>query len=313
MKTFTEMSLERHVLNGATMGTRYCAVFYAPATLDLVSIAQDLFAAVDRVDRQMSTWKPDSDLNRLNGAPIGAWVEIPPELGRVLAAGQRIGRLTGSAFDMGVGDLVASSGFGATPRVPDPVVHAARISTTRISASTMLVLSPDRCHAQRMGPISLDLSGIAKGFGVDELARVLDQHAIVAWLVSIDGEVRARGTKPDGTAWAVAVETPDIGARSALGVLELTDMAVATSGHYRHFKAETAGNISHTMDPRTGQPLQNSVACVTVLAKTCMEADALATAFMVMGENSGPKMAQVMGLEAIFVCDDGRVLTNLPL
>lgn len=311
MKTSTKLPLERHILNGATMGTRYSAVFYAAPALDLAPIARDLFEAVDRVDQQMSTWKPQSDLNRLNAAPVDMWIDIPPELGRVLAEGQRISHLTGGAFDMGVGDLIASNGFGASPGVPDPVAQAARQGKARLFASTMLEFSPDRRRARRTGPVSLDLSGIAKGFGVDELGRVLDQHGITDWLVSLDGELRANGTKPDSENWAVALEKPEIGARSALSVLELSDTAIATSGNYRHLRREGGKMVSHTMDPRTGEPVQNGLASVSVLAKTCMEADAFATAFFVMGEDAGPKMAQVLGFEAIFITQNGDVLSNL--
>lgn len=312
MKTPIEPPLLRHILNGATMGTRYSATFHAPGGLDITPIAKALFEAVDRVDRQMSTWKPDSDLNRLNAAPIGDWVEIPRELGQVLAEGLRIGRLSGGAFDMGVGDLVAMHGFGALAGSADPAARAARASAVPVSAGSMLELNHGHHRARRLGPVSLDLSGIAKGFGVDELARALERSGITSWLVGIDGEMRARGTKPDGQPWAIAVERPEPGLRAAMGVLALTDAAVATSGSYRQIRDGANGHLSHTMDPRSGLPLNNKLVSVTVLAKTCMEADALATALFVMGEQNGPKMAQALGLEAIFVLKDGQVLSNLP-
>lgn len=312
MKTSTEPPLHRHVLNGATMGTRYSATFYAPANRDTAPIANALFAAVDRVDRQMSTWKPDSDLNRLNRASIGAWVEVPRELGQVLAEGLRIGRLSGGAFDMAVGDLVAKHGFGAMPGAPDPAASAARAGASPVSAGGLLELDHGHHRARRLGPVSLDLSGIAKGFGVDELARALNRFEIHSWLVGIDGEMRAQGAKPDGELWAIAVEHPEPGRRAAMGVLALTDVAVATSGSYRQFRDSANGRISHTMDPKTGLPLNNNLVSVTVLAGTCMEADAMATTLLVMGEQRGPKMAQALGLNAIFVLEDGKVLSNLP-
>lgn len=311
MKTSTEMPFQRHVLNGETMGTRYSATFFAPQNLDAAMIASALFEAVDRVDRQMSSWKPSSDLSRLNAAPLDIWIEIPRELGLVLAEALRIGQLSGGAFDIGVGDLVALNGFGATPGAPDPVVQAARAENIRISGSKMLELAPGLRRARRTGPVSLDLSGIAKGFGVDELARVLDQFGIDAWLVGIDGEMRARGVKPNGQPWAIALERPEAGIRSAMGVIALADAAVATSGSYRQKRQADTGNISHTMDPRSGVPLQSTLLSVTVLAANCMEADALATAFMVMGTHAGPKMAQVLGKEAIFILEDGTVLSNV--
>lgn len=312
MKISIESPLHRHVLNGTTMGTRYSATFYAPADFEGAPLASALFEAVDRVDRQMSTWKPGSDLNRLNAAPVGEWVEIPLQLGQVLAEGLRIGRLSGGAFDMGIGDLVAKHGFGASPGVPDAAASAARAGNIRVCAREMLELSHGQNRARRLGPVNLDLSGIAKGFGVDELARVLERFGFNAWLVGIDGEMRARGPKLDGEAWAIAVERPETGLRSAMGVLTLNEGAVATSGSYRQFREGASARLSHTMDPRRGLPLDNDLVAVTVLAQTCMEADALATAFLVMGAQAGPKMAQALGLEAIFVTSGGEVLTNIP-
>jgi thiamine biosynthesis lipoprotein len=157
----------------------------------------------------------------------------------------------------------------------------------------------------------LDLSGIAKGFGVDEMARVMDSFRIPAWLVGIDGEMRAKGTKPDGSMWSVAHERPDRQFREAMGVLELQDMAVATSGHYRHYREVDGKIISHTMNPRTGAPLENGPASVTVLAPTCMTADAWATALMVMGVEAGLKIARAQRFDVIFVLRDGSVQTTL--
>ena len=115
----TGAPLVRHALNGPTMGTRYSATLFAPEGTDIKALDAALFAAVDRVDRQMSTWKPDSDLNRLNAAPVGDWIAIPRELATVLAASLRIGRTSNGRFDIGVGNLVAAWGFGCAGPKPD--------------------------------------------------------------------------------------------------------------------------------------------------------------------------------------------------
>lgn len=300
-RTSTEPAPVRVSLNGATMGTRYTALFHADAGMDTAPLAAALFAAVDRVDRQMSSWKPESDLNRLNAAPVGLWVPIPPELGTVLATGLRIGRASHGAFDLGMGDLVARWGFGP------PAAPAVQPAAAPIPAHEKLEVDPSLRRARKLAPVSLDVSGIAKGYGVDELARVMEAFAIPAWLVGIDGEMRAKGVKPDGSAWAVAQERPVRGVREAMGVIELTDMAIATSGNYRHFRDIDGRSISHTMDPKTGLPLENAIASVTVLAPTGMEADAWATAFMVMGARAGLGLARLRGMEAIFVTSDGAV------
>ena len=301
----------RRGVNGATMGTRYAAVFHAPETLGTETLAAALFAAVDRVDRQMSNWKPESDLNRLNEAPLGTWVDLPPELLAVLAEALRIGRASDGAFDIGVGALVSAWGFGPAGRVPDTQRIRAAAAEPRKSAAQALQLDMAGRRARKAAPLTLDLCGIAKGFGVDEMARVMDAHGVGAWLVGIDGEMRARGIKPDGEAWAVAHERPDRHARGPMGVIELHDRAVATSGNYRHWIEMGDRVVSHTIQPGRDAPLENGIASVTVMAPTCMAADAWATALLVRGVDAGHALAARHGLDAIFVLDDGTVRSTL--
>jgi thiamine biosynthesis lipoprotein len=285
--------------SGQTMGTRYSARFFAPPHANVGAIAAALDDAVVAVDRQMSNWKPDSDLSRLNRAEPGAWTPIPENLVTVLARALAIGRETDNAFHIGIGDLVDAWGFG-----PAGARHAEDPATrprARAAIDTLLEVDTAGCRARKHGPVSLDLCGIAKGFGVDELGRVLDAHRIGSWLVGIDGELRARGAKPDGSPWAIALESPEEGRRAAMGVIELGDAAVATSGDYRR-RAEVDGRrVSHTMDPRTGAPVDNALASVTVITPRCMDADALATALLVLGERDGTALARRLGLDAFFV------------
>jgi thiamine biosynthesis lipoprotein len=299
-------ALERRTLSGPTMGTRYSAVFFAAGGCDERKLAAALFEAVDRTDRQMSTWQPGSDLNRLNDAATGVWVPVPAELMCVLQASLRIGQQTQGAFDIGVGDLVGAWGFGAHAAAPD-AVPAGPVGPRRVVTTEALELDPHLRRARKHAPLALDLSGIAKGFAVDEMARVMRRFSISSWLVGIDGEMRAAGLKPDGTPWAVAHERPARGVREAMGVIELQDRAVATSGNYRHYRDIGMRTISHTMDPRSGLPLENGLASVTVLARTSMEADAWATALLVMGEQVGTRLASVMGLDALFIREDGAL------
>ena len=303
--------LVRRTLSGSTMGTRYSAVFFAPERTDTDALAAALFAAVDCVDRQMSTWKADSDLNRLNRAPVGEWVAIPRELTTVLATSLRIGRASNGLFDIGVGDLVAAWGFG--PAGPGPNVDriTALAGQTRPTTTTTLELDEAGRRARKHAHLSLDLSGIAKGYGVDEMARVMEEFAVPSWLVGIDGEMRAKGLKPGGAPWAVALERPDRGARDAMGVIELTDMAVATSGKYRQWVDMGGKTLSHTMNPETGVPLENSLASVSVLASSCMEADAWATVLMLLGEKAAQRTAREQGIDALLVLQDGAVLSTL--
>ena len=297
----TRSPLHRHVISGPSMGTRYAAVFYARVPSDQSDLRQALEAAVDAVDAQMSTWKPDSALMQLNRAPTNIWFAVPEQLFTVLDAALEIGRLSDGAFDIGVGDLVSAWGFGSSDAAPDQAGIAAARRRPRLPAHLCLDLDAGRYQVRKHTEVTLDLSGIAKGFGVDELARVLAANGIVHFLVSIDGELRASGGKPDGTPWRVAVEKPKTGRREAEGVLELSDGAVATSGNYRHFVDIGGTRYAHTMDPRLRAPLAARPAAVTVLARTCMAADAWATALLVLGPTDGAEIASRHGLEALFI------------
>lgn len=293
--------LERHVISGATMGTRYSAVFYIRGNEDRSRLSHDLQAAVDAVDTQMSTWKPDSALMRLNRAPTGTWFRVPAELFAVLVAALETGRLSEGAFDIGVGDLVATWGFGSPAAGSDRTLLSAADTAARRPAHLCLELEEAQHRVRKLAAVTLDLSGIAKGFGVDELARVLLAHGVDHFLVSIDGELRAAGGKPDGAPWRVAVEKPQTGHRSVEGVLELSTGAVATSGDYRHFVERDGVRYAHTMDPRRGAPLTDGPAAVTVMAETCMAADAWATAMLVLGPRTGAELATRYGIEALFI------------
>ncbi|AOJ84123.1 thiamine biosynthesis protein ApbE [Burkholderia savannae] len=362
--------LNRCRASGATMGTRFDAQFYAPPPADAKAIAAELDAAVRAVDEQMSNWKADSDLSRLNRAAPGCWMPVSANLAAVLARAQEIGRETGDAFNIGVGSLVDAWGFGPgapagercadladatrgpdgpdgldgpdgpdgldgpnspnrpnVPNVPNALdaldtLNALDAPDTRRASSArraspcrpideLLEVDVARRRARRLANAAFDLCGIAKGFGVDELARVLDRHGIGAWLVGIDGELRARGRKPDGSPWSIALEAPDYARRGAMGVIELADAAVATSGDYRHWADVGGARISHTMDPRTGAPLRSGIASVTVIAATCADADAYATALMVLGERAGYAHAERHGLDALFVVRAGDALRTI--
>jgi thiamine biosynthesis lipoprotein len=305
--------LQRYSLNGETMGSRYTALFYAEPDLSTEAISHSLARAVSRVDQQMSTWKPDSDLNRLNAAPEQQWVAVPKELATVLSTALRVAQQSGGAFDIAVGDLVQAWGFGPGEPVVTPPALDAPLPPVRTSASAALEVDPQRNQVRKRAPLTLDLNGIAKGFGVDELARCLEGWGIAHYLVGIDGEMRARGVKPGGQSWVVALEKPNRGVREVMGVMELGDAAIATSGDYRHWVDVAGRSYAHTMNPATGAPLSNPLAAVTVVANSCMLADAWATALMVLGEIEGPRLAQERGMDALFVLRDGEQFKEISI
>jgi len=295
------MSIEpmRHALNGPTMGTRWSAQFFTKPDFDAAPVGAALQAAVDQVDAQMSTWNPNSDLMQLNAAPCGEWLAVSAALFEVLKLGLEIGRASGGAFDIAMGDAVAAWGFGPDDAMPDRI--RAAMNTARSPAEAALELDDATGRVRKTMPITLDLSGIAKGYGVDLLAETLVSSGIDSGLVGIDGEMRALGLQPDGVPWNIAVEAPDLTRRTPHSVVLLQDAAVATSGDYRHWVDVQGHRLSHTMDPRKGAPVVAPPASVTVIAKTCAMADAWATALMVAGPDAGPELARQHGLDALFL------------
>lgn len=306
------IDLNRHALSGATMGTRWSALVYAPPATDIAVLRAALAEAADRVDRQMSTWKPESDLMRLNAAPCRVWVPLPPELMFVLAKGLEIGRASDGAFDIGLGDLVNAWGFGPAGAAPDTAAIRSCLGRDRPPAHALLDLDMAAGAARKNAALQLDLSAIAKGYGVDELMRVVEDFGIGSALVGLDGELKARGSKPDGKPWAVALEKPDYDARSPLGVITLRDAAIATSGDYRHWVDVGQARLSHTMDRRRRGPTDNAVASVSVVAQSCIEADAWATALLVLGQTEGCTLARVHGLDVLFILRMGGTLVQVP-
>jgi FAD:protein FMN transferase len=270
-----------------------------------------LAAAVDQVDQQMSPWKPDSDLMRVNRAPLHAWVALPAEMLEVLVCALDVQRQSAGAFDPCVGALVNAWGFGAKSDAPD--AHAIRIArqSQPLAAHACLELDTVEGRVRKRAPWQLDLCGIAKGYAVDRMAHVLQKHGVRHALAALDGELRAVGGQSGGLAWSVALESPEVGRRAVRGVIELEDLAVATSGDYRHFLEVGGTRLAHTMDPRRWVPVNNGVASVTVLAPTCMQADAWATALLVAGPGEGLAMAQRMGMDVLFLLRRGAGLIEL--
>ncbi|WP_348748076.1 FAD:protein FMN transferase [Pseudomonas rhodesiae] len=307
----TEM--QRYSLNGQTMGTRYTAVFYAQADINIDQIGRSLAQAVERVDQQMSTWKADSDLNRLNAAPVQTWLPVPKELATVLVTALWVGQQSRGAFDIALGDRVNAWGFGPGASSITTLTADTPPSAHRPLALDTLTVDLARLQVRKRAPLTLDLNGIAKGFGVDELARCLEGFGLTRYLVGIDGEMRARGTKPDAQPWSVAIEKPCRGRREVMGVMALSDAAIATSGDYRHWVQVKGRHYAHTLNPATGAPLCNTIAAVTVVAASCMLADAWATALMVLGETEGPRLAQERGMDALFVLRDAETFKELSI
>ena len=304
---------KRTILHGPAMGTRWSASIDADNALDLAALHLDLAAAVEQVDEQMSPWKPNSDLMRLNRAPVNEWVDLPAEILEVLDCALDVRRLSACAFDPYVGALVDAWGFGAVRDAPDAQAIRAARQSTPLAANECLALDRPAGRARKRSILQLDLCGIAKGYAVDRMVHVLQQHGVRHALVALDGELRSVGGQACGEPWAVALEGPEAGRRTVHGVIELEDLAVATSGDYRRYLEVGDTRLAHTMDSRRCAPVNNAVASVTVLARSCMQADAWATALLVAGPDEGLVLAQRMGMDVLFLLRRAEGLTEVGL
>lgn len=297
-------------LAGETMGTTWCVKLAAPR-VPLHALHDGIQAQLDRVVAQMSTWLLDSDLNRFNRATAGSWVALPEELFAVLRCALEIAEGSAGAFDPTVGPLVDLWGFGPEGRraaVPDAAELAAlrdRIGWQRLSlrAESREVLQP--------GGVQIDLSAIAKGYAVDLVSDFLRRRGMNSALVEIGGELYGYGRKPDGTAWRVLVEADPDRDNDEPQVLRLQEKAAATSGDRWHRYQHEDGEFAHTLDPRSGRPVERAPVAVTVVADDAMRADAWATALTVMGAEAGLAFAREKSLAARFVAQ-GEIAAATP-
>jgi thiamine biosynthesis lipoprotein len=254
----------------------------------------------------LSGWDPASELSRLNRNPSTDWVPVSAPMFDTLVAAQRVSAETGGAFDVTVAPLVRLWGFGpqgdpgSAREAPDPeFVHDAMASVGYRWLE--LRANPRSVRRLRM-PLEIDVDGIAPGLAVDRIADALQAAGLRDHLVEIGGEVKAGGRRADGGAWRVAVEAPIAGERRAYAGLELTGLAVSTSGDYRDRRRLRDGrSVGHTIDPRSGEPVTHALQSVTVVHESAAAADAYATALMVLGPEDGAALAQRLGLAALLL------------
>ncbi|VUZ28911.1 FAD:protein FMN transferase [uncultured Comamonas sp.] len=302
---------QRLHLHGPTMGTRWSVTMDAALSLrQQAALHQDLATAAERVNQQMSPFRADSDLLRCNRTPVGQWLELPAEFLQVLDCALTVCRLSQGAFDPGVGDLVQAWGFGAASA---PNTDAIGHIRQQPRPPTWESLERQGTRLRKLAPVELDLCGIAKGFAVDLMTAQLRQYGVRHALVALDGELYALGSQAQGQAWPVAIESPEPDRRAVHGVVELQDLAIATSGDYRHYFELGPHRIAHSMDGQRQAPVHNDVASVTVLAPDCMWADAWATALLVLGSNAGLALARRLGLETLWLLRRGCTWVELGL
>jgi FAD:protein FMN transferase len=288
---------------GTTMGTGYSVkITDLPPALSSEALAQDIAHLLAEINRSMSTYLPDSELSCFNRNPSTDWITVSPPLAEVVREAQEIGWLSGGAFDVTVGSLVNLWGFGPAG-YRETVPPAPQIETIRerVGIEQLRVRQRPPALRKARADVYVDLSGIAKGYGVDQVAEFLERQGIDNYLVDIGGEGRSKGYSPRRTPWRVAIEQPLPGERKVQRIVALNAKAMATSGDYRNYFEWRGKRYSHTIDPRTGWSVTHRLVSVTVLSNTAMRADALATALMVLGPEVGFKWATQKYIPALMI------------
>ena len=321
----TSKAPELAALDGKIMGTGYSVrlgIGEADPLLD--GLAPKIYSVLQDVDTHMSTWRADSELSRFNTSEDQDWQSMTPATAEVIAYALGTSSSSRGAFDVTVGPLVDLWGFGAgattvsAAKTVDGVAAGRKPAGQAIRQTMAMVGSEaidvdlDTNSVRKLNrEVRLDLSGIAKGHAVDRVATLLDAEGLDSYLVEVGGELKARGVKPDGTSWKVAIERPLAGQRDVFRVLDLNNSAIATSGDYRNFFADGGQRYSHSIDPRTGQPVNHELASVSVVAESTMVADALSTALMVLGPDDAMDYAKRHQIAAHLILKSGSALKEV--
>lgn len=298
------------------MGTTYhiTVLEQEGVSADRDELQQAVDAQLQLINQQMSTYIEDSELEIFNRQPVDKPMVLSENLFDVLLLSIEVSWLSEGAFDISVGPLVNLWGFGpgadfAHDEVPSAEAIAAAKAQTGFSALELDLVSQS---AIKHKPLTLDLSAIAKGYGVDKVAALLEFAGYRNYMVEIGGELRLKGLNPRGTPWHIAIEEPDpSGQRSIHKAIAISDAGMATSGDYRNFFERDGKRYSHTIDPQTGYPITHRLASVTVVADSSAYADALATALNVMGPERGMKLANRQGLAVYMIVKTDEGFTSM--
>jgi len=297
-------------LSGEAFGSRWGVRLLGDARVAR-ALGPELQDILDAVDAQMSTWRVDSQLSSFNALRGSGWFAVDRDLLRVLRAALGVHALSGGALDPTVGPLVALWGFGPGPaRTVPPADGELALALARVGVGALALRDEPPALRKARADLALDLSAVAKGFAVDALALRLEEGGIERFLVEVGGELRARGEGPGGGPWRVGIERPAPGRSRVAWELGLADAALATSGDYRHYLEAHGRRLAHVIDPRTGRPATHGLVSVSVLAGEALQADAWATALLVLGPEEGAALAEREGLAVLFVRErDGRFET----
>ncbi|MBH98239.1 MAG: hypothetical protein CMM56_07275 [Rhodospirillaceae bacterium] len=308
-------------LSGYTMGTSYSVHLVAPENTQVTDeLAVSIRETLTELDHRFSTYINSSEISQFNNSSSEDWIEISPEFLNVLEEGLHIGELSNGAFDMTIGPLVDLWGFGPSESRQTVPANEDIETLIKTTGSNYLEVRNSPPSIRKTQPLlKLDLSAIAKGFAVDQIWEMLAQAGFTNYMVEIGGEIRTRGMSADNNDWMIGIENPiyetELQTNMPIkNIVPLRDSAIATSGDYRNYFLYEGIRYSHAIDPRTGWPVSNDIAAVSVIADKAIKSDALATASMVLGKEATMHLAEKkhIAIQLTLRTNNGMQIINSP-
>lgn len=305
-----------HAFTGQTMGTTYSIKIIPPGineSWSMKKIQEGVDSVLVEVNRQMSTYLTESEVSRFNRWPAEIPFKISKDFAYVLSRAHWVSEKSRGAFDITIKPVVSLWGFDAADlsRSDWGPPDSLQLDSVSLQVGYRYLALNDTEISKKIPLLKLDLNAIAKGYGVDAVSEYLELCGFSRFMVEIGGEIRCRGMNQYNKPWQIGIETPQTQAmpgESIYLVVPVLNRSMATSGDYRNYFEFRGKLLSHAIDPRTGYPTKSRVASATVLAKNCTDADALATALMVMGEIEGLKLIESLpSVETLLIIrkDDG--------
>jgi thiamine biosynthesis lipoprotein len=291
--------VEPYVLEGAAQGSTWRVLYYGKKQADLQTSVEKELAAFDRI---FSNYRADSDISRFNQQNSSDWFPVDADLVQLVELAQQVSEKSQGAFDITIGPLLRVWGFGPFKSKDPSIPSEAAIAAAQKDVGYKKLQSRRKPPALRkLAPqLHVDLSGVAQGYSVDKLAAFLERRGISRYMVEIGGEIKTKGRKTDGKPWTLGIDTPDQTGEVA-AVLHLEGRALTTAGDYREYFEKDGKRYSHTIDPRSGRPIQHALASVTVIAPATWEADAWDTALMVLGPEESRKIVPTQKQLAVYM------------
>lgn len=301
---------ETIVLRGAAQGTTYHIKYVSSAkTIDQRQLQVEVEKVLANIDRQMSTYRNDSEISQFNRAAAGKWFSVSPGVVEVVAVAQAISEKTDGAMDVTVGPLVRLWHFGpeerargkSKPQFKPPTAEQLKDVRARVGYKLLDVRAMPPALQKKVDGLEVDLSSIASGYTIDRLAGLMRERGIKNFMVELGGEVRATGKREDGEPWRIAIERPIPDKREMEAAVPLVNAALATAGGTHKFFEYEGRRYSHIIDPSTGRPVEHALASVSVAADTCLDADGWDTPLTVLGLDRGLQCAEKNGIAAMFI------------